>query len=215
MSTWGDLKTEFAARGFDYLSDTRRAYLLTAAITFLEAMDYWPWRVVEVTTLTDAAGVLSTNGSPTDVIESVYYVDQKVMLNPRTLVELRDDFGDLTRAGTPMYWYVDTQLDISGNPLATTSLKVFPVAANANCVLRYYQGTNVPVDDGDSVIQPFQAESIILNLASQSAYRDSDNHQAAEALQLQIDRELMALRAMSFAQRGDGPDHFIRVTECW
>lgn len=102
---------------------------------------------------------------------------QGYFLEPYTLEEIQTEFGTLTTTGSPTYWY-----------RTTTGVATYPVTTDTVTV-RYWKRTPV-LTESDTPASPADHHMLIVDMAVQLAYRDSDNHQAAEGLQVDIDRQL-------------------------
>lgn len=173
---FSELKAELAARGFDYLSDTRRGQYVNAGYHEFNEEDLWSWRVDTDT------GSSPLTVSDLGVIEEVVDTGN----NSRPLVaedrrNLRDWYGDLTTTGTPEFFYRDGATTVRTYPVGgTLSLRHFKLAADLT-------GTDTP-------IIPTRYHLLIVDYAARRAYNDSDNQQAAGLVEAEIQRQLHKVR---------------------
>lgn len=180
---FSELKTELAARGFDYLSDTRLGrYINFACVEVDEPEDgmLWPYREASVT------GVPPIAIADLGVVEMVTNATTNCPITPadyRTLVERH---GDLSTAGTPCHWY-------TGTPAGVQELATYPVST-ASINVQYYRVPPTLVSDGDIPLAPVRFHNVYVDVAVRMAYRDSDNHQEAALLQAEIDKTLNRMR---------------------
>jgi hypothetical protein len=194
---FSELKTELAARGFDYLSDTRLGQYINQAVAELDETELWPYREESVT------GTAPLAISDLGTIEQVINVSQSNRsLDPGEYGDLVAMFGDLSVDGTPSYYYVAWP---SGVPTVAT----YPESSDTIGV-QFYRVTGEMTGSSDTPAAPTRFHGLIVSIAVREAYRDSDNHQAAEALQAQIDRDLNRMRAALFTDQVQGAS-FIRI----
>lgn len=167
--TLAELKTELAARGFDYLSDTRRGLFINQARAELDDLFLWPYR------LTIATGASPLTVSDLGVIESV--LDTANSSVALSAVEWSGLAGlDTTTTGTPSRFYVDNGV-----------VRTYP--AGGTLSVRHFK---IPPDISDSQqpLAPARFHDVIVDIAARNAYFDRDNPDAANALQAKIDRRV-------------------------
>ena len=174
------LKTELSDRGFAYLSDARRGQYINWARAELDAMFAWPYRLTFATGPDSGATIISD----LDQVKAAY-----LETTPNTQLELvdrwwlLDRYGDLATTGTPSFAYVTEG--------SSTAVAPFPVGAgDVNLHVLYYR---VPTDlsvSTDTPLAPPRYHGLYVDLAVEQAYRDSDNHAAAESLRVAIERKL-------------------------
>lgn len=194
-----NLKDELAARGFDHLTDTRLGQYVNWARGELDDMFRWPYREKSVT------GVAPLTVADLGVIEAVTNETQHYTLRPYPFGGLLEDFGDLSLTGTPSFYYVAWP---SGVPVVAT----YP-ASTQTIGVQYWQ---VPPDLGagsDTPLAPRRFHGLLVDLAVRRAYRDRDNHEAAETLQKEIDRQVQVMvAALLGGQQVQGAASYAQVT---
>lgn len=177
-----ELKAELAERGFDYLSDTRQGRYINDARAELDGMFRWPYRL----TFTTAAGNGAATAADLDVVDFVQYPESTGQTLPVVdKVWLTDTYGNRGISGTPAYAYV-----VQG---VTPSVVLYPQGpSDQDFYVSYYK---VPADltGTDTPLAPTRFHNLIVDLAVERAYRDSDNHSAAEQLRVSIERRLAAM----------------------
>jgi hypothetical protein len=197
--TFNDLQVELYARGYDYLNqdtagrDRAKRWLNQSYLGLCDAYP-WPFLETEVTalppvTIVDLGAVLEVR-DPTTVTKLTYW-------EHRDLTDLSED---LTTTGTPTYWYLED-----------TTLKVYPVGTDAVTV-RYRK---VPVElaaDGDPLVVPCRFLDVVVNGAVVKAYLDSDNFDAAGALQQVVDRQVQDMAA-ALMVRNESSTDFVQITD--
>lgn len=194
--TYAELKAELAARGFDFL-DARLGTYINSAAAELDETELWPYREdFEVGTAPLAISDLGT-------IEQVINTSRSSLsLDPAEYGDLVAWYGDLSVDGTPTYFYVAWP---SGVPTVAT----FPESTDTISV-QYYRVTAEMVGAADTPASPSRWHKLIVDMAVREAYRDSDNHGAAEGLQVQIERDLARMRNALFSAQVQGPG-FVRI----
>lgn len=166
------LKTELSDRGFTALGDTRLGQYINAGYHEFNEEHLWPWRI---DTETGAAPLTVTDlGTIEEVVNTANGSTPLCGEDRRTL---RDAYGDLTRTGTPEYFYRDDQTTIRTYPVGgTLSVRHYKVAAD--------------LTGADTPIIPSRYHLLIVDYAVRQAYRVMDNHSAAEHLDVEIQRRL-------------------------
>lgn len=202
LATYADMTQELADRGFDYLSATRRGNFITWAYQELDEAAQWPWR----SNVTTGAAPLNYAGiGGGTIVDEVIDTTNKQALTPATMDDLLENFGDLSTAGTPQYWYAD--IVSSG----TSQIKVYPAAAVNLQVIGYRQ----PTDPATSILMPTRWLRLVVDIAVRMAYRDADNHEAAAALAQQIENDKMnMLNALMFPATPNSVSG-VQITEQW
>lgn len=184
------LKTEFAARGFDYLSDARQEYYLQRGYQFVCDSDNWPF--LEATTTGDAPLTISDLRT----VEAVTDADQSIKLVPIDPREV-SDFDLLTTNGSPyLYW-------IGGGD----TINVYPVATNSLSV-RYYKIAPSLTAGTDSLI-PSRFELVVVDAAVYYAYLDSDDFDAAQIVKGVRDEGIQQMREVLIDPQIDLPAQHI------
>jgi hypothetical protein len=194
--TFAEMVAEVAARGFDDMNDgTRLQRYVNDAFHELEEEEFWRTRE------NSANGVAPLGISDLGTIEMVVNSTGDPLM-PFEWSELVEMFGDLSTTGTAFAYY-------TGTPSGTTEVATYPVDTTTITV-QYWRvssdltGTNTPTTI------PARFHKVIVNIAVREAYRDSDNHAAAESLQAQIDRDLAKMRKALLTDQVQGPS-FIRI----
>ena len=194
---FAELVAELQARGFDDLDSdgTRAGRFVNAAYLELCGLHQWPFLEESAT------GVAPLALSDLGTIEVVLDLDRNVELAPREYRDLIADYGDLSTTGTAVFYYL-------ANPSGTLQVATYPVSTNTIGV-QYWE---VPGDltGTDTPVVPARYHDIIVDLAVCRAYRDSDNHAAAEALQAHVDRRVSQMVNQQFAQQIQGPG-FVQI----
>lgn len=189
------MKTELGDRGFSYLTDARLGQYINWARGELDDLALWPYRS---TTQSGSAPLTVTD---IGTIESVYESVVKKVLRPADRRDLLQFYADLALTGTPDFYYIDNGV-----------VKTFPVGGTID--VRHYKippdltGTDVP-------LAPTRFHQVIVDIATRMAYRDSDNHAAAEALQGQIDRDVWRMMESLLVGQVQGPQSAVQLVEGW
>jgi hypothetical protein len=195
--TFDELKTELAARGFDMLSDDRLGRYVNQAAAELDETELWPYR--EQFASGEAPLAIEDLGTIEQVINSS---QSSVSLDPMDYGDLVAMYGDLSVDGTPSYYYTAWP---SGVPTVAT----YPESEDTISV-QYWAVSEEMSADADLPAAPARFHKLIVDMAAREAYRDSDNHGAAEGLQVQIDRDLARMRNVMFTDQVQGAS-FIRI----
>jgi hypothetical protein len=194
---FSELKTELKARGFDDLSDARAGVYVNAARAELDRLALWPWREKSVT------GTAPVTVSDLGTIEKVLNTSQSDAplrkVDYQTLIEC---YSDLSTAGSPWAYYVAWP---SGSPVVAT----YPTSSDTIGV--QFWRVSPTLTGTDTPLSPENAHYLIVDLAVRRAYRDRDNHQAAESVQSEIDRQLDGLLVQFPPGIADGPDAYVGV----
>lgn len=188
---FSELVDEVQARGFDYLSDTRAGRYVNTAYLELCGLHQWPF--LEESAIGTAPLAISDLGT----IEAVIDQDLNRELFPVEYRDLLAAYGDLSTTGVAEFYYI-------ANPSGTLTVATYPVTTNTIGV----QFWEVPAEltGTDTPVVPARYHDLIVDLAVCRAYRDSDNHSAAEALQAHVDRRVLQMVNQLFAQQVQGPD---------
>jgi hypothetical protein len=172
------LKTELAARGFDYLSDTRQGYFINAARHELDMMELWPYRITTLTAQTPPVTITDL-GTVAEVIDTG---NGSVAIAAMDRGELRHSYSDLTITGTPSYFYVDNG-----------TLQTYPIGGTLS--IRYYKRTADLSGATDLPLSPTQYHLLIVDMASRWAHKDSDDNMVLPTLSAEIERQVALMRA--------------------
>lgn len=197
---FSELKTELAARGFDYLSDTRLGQYINWARAELDDTELWPYREESAT------GTAPLSISDLGTIEAVIDTTTSLPLEAWDYRDLLHSYGDLSVDGSPQFYYL-------ANPSGTPEVATYPESSNTIGV-QYWEVTP-DLTGTDTPLAPSRFHKIIVDMAARECYRDADNHQAAEALQVQIDRDLWRMREALLVGSTQGPQARVQITEGW
>lgn len=190
--TFDELKTEFYARGFEYLNEIGAAnpddragrWLNQAYLEICEAED-WPF-------LTSTA----TGNSPLTITDlgTVEFVRDETngqilrAIDPRDIAEV----SSLSQTGTPEFFYIDNGV-IQVYPVSTVSLSV-----------RYWKIASELVGTTDTPLIPTRYQYAIVDYAVARAYMDSDSPEYAAAARLDGDKLVSLMRdRLLFRQHQD------------
>lgn len=186
------LKTELAARGFDYLTDARRGQFINDARAELDNGSKWPYREASVT------GTAPLIVSDLGRVEAVTNESMHYQLRPGSYQALLDEFGDLSLTGLPVLFYVAQP---AGEPVIAT------YATNGDTIgVQYWKRTPMLSADEDTPLAPADYHLLIVDMATVRAYMDRDNYQGAQSLQGWVDRRLAQMQNDLLAGRQDaGP----------
>lgn len=198
--TFAELKQELADRGFSFLSDARLGRYINQARAELDESDLWPYR--EASVVGSAPLAIPDLGT----IEAVVDVESQP-LHPADYRDLLDYYGDLSTAGSATHYYI-------ASPGGTLEVATFPMTGEPIGV-QYWKITPELSAPTDTPVAPSRYHKIIVDMAVREAYRDSDNHGAAEQLQSQIDRDLVRMRETVLVQTAQGPVSYVHTTVCW
>lgn len=216
--TFTDFKASLAGRGFDFLTDAQLGYYVNAAANEIITSDYWPWRKFSPTAMsTTTAG---TNGLDRDGAVTGAAVDcliESVQLLEGGLYRTLDfvpwaDYLTATgsKSGTPLYWTVQYQTSYG----AAGIVAIWPASGGESVRINSYNVSVTMAAGGDSPNIPPTAWNLLVDIAVRMAYRDTDNHQSAEALQVQIARDLDRLRLNS-VEHPNGVNGYVERTMDW
>lgn len=190
---FAELKAEVQARGFNHLDSdgTRAGRFVNTAYLGLCGMYQWPF--LEESATGTAPLAISDLGTVEAVIVTS---DSNRELTPSTYQWLVAEFGDLSTDGTPEYWY-------RANPSGTFQVATYPESSETIGV-QYFE---IPAEltGTDTPVVPARYHDILVDMAVCMAYRDSDNHAAAEALQAHVDRRVLQMVNQLFNEQIQGP----------
>lgn len=178
-----ELLTEFYSRGTDYLSEDAAGTLRAGRWVnqaYFEILNIQAWPFLEAsTTGTSGAGFVSipdlrrirwvrdVSGSP-------------VALSRVSPDDLAYDEVDFTQTGTPEYYYVEFGNTVRAYPVGGTVEVHYIKRVNA------MTGTDTPLFREDY-------HDLIIDRAMVKAYKDSDNFEAAAALQQEFNAGLLTM----------------------
>lgn len=162
-------------------------------IAYLQLCGMYQWPFLEESAVGTAPLQITDLGTVEAVIVTS---DSNRELVPAEWRWLVATYGDLSVDGTPEYYYV-------ANPSGTLQVATYPESTETIGV-QYFE---IPAEltGTDTPVVPARYHDIVVDLAVCMAYRDSDNHGAAEALQAHVDRRVGQMVAEQFSQQVQGP----------
>lgn len=198
--TFAALKAALASRGFSYLTDAQLGQLINDAMHDLDEMFQWPYREASAT------GTAPLTIADLGTVEAVLDTTNQTVLKHASYGDLLTMYGeDLSTAGNPWYWYLAWP---SGSPEVAT----YPVGTGTIGV-QYWRVMADLSGSTDSPASPSRFHGIIVDLAVQAGYRDSDDHQQAEALQAQIDRRVGRMLTALMTDQGPRFHHILYASD--
>ena len=194
--TFADLKGELAARGFDYLSDTRQGQFINRSYQEMAEERDFPY--LQATT----TGVAPLTISDLRTVESVSNATQDYKLSPLDRRNLTDFAHDLTTVGTPSYWYMTT----------ADTLAVYP-ANTTDTLTVYYWKVPATMAGTDTPAIASRYHLLIVDGAVAYAYADSDNYDAAQqAFALWEAGKIRMAETLVQNQRDQANDYIVSIT---
>lgn len=193
---FSELKTELAARGFDYLSDTRLGRYINLARAELDDSDLWPYLEKSVT------GTAPVTVTDLGHIEAVLDIVTGLPLTAMAFTDLNATYGPLNNIGTPCFYYVAWP---DGDPVVAT----YPTSNEIG--VQYWKVT-LDLSGTDTPAAPTRFHYLIVDMAARMAYRDADDADAAAAIQAEIDKSLLRMRFALGCVVQDGPADYVRTT---
>ncbi len=179
-------RTDFFARGFDYLNDggaglTRTKALYNQAYTDLCEEDYWPFLLT-----TNAAVVPPQAFTDIREVRSVSYPGggPGYKLWHKPLDEILEEYGENTTTGSPLWWYLDESAGV-------TTFRVYPVSTGTLTV-RYWKVPAELVADADEPVIPNRFRRLIVEgMVRVAAAEDSPEAARAAEAERQLGLNLM------------------------
>lgn len=193
------MRTELAARGFDYLSDTRKDYFLNRAYHQLCEMEPWPF----LRTTTSGTAPLTIS----DLRQIVYVTDSTNDTELEGIDErtVRDGDPDLSSAGTPELWFLT----------GSGTLNVYPANTSHTISVVYYKVPSDLASGADAPIAPARYHYLIVDGAAILAYRDSDNFEASRALKEDWAIEVEDMSNSLLSRNYQNPDTIVGSSDGW
>lgn len=210
-SAFSSLRTEFYARGFDYLeypsgTHTRANRFINQGYMDILSAEDWPFLIQS---LTDFAPLSITGGA----VDELRTVEQVIDLTTNTRLEPIDrrdiPGGQLTLAGNPQYYWLERNYM---NTSSTANVKVWPTNTTHSIKLWYYAYPNVLSADADLHVIPQRYEGAIIQYAIAYAYMDADNPQMAAVARAEGDRIVNQMRIHMLWDSVDFPDGVQRIS---
>lgn len=160
MATFAELKAAVLARGFNRLTDGQRGEYVNSAITEVDGAYPWPYR------LTTTSGTAPLTVSTLGEIDSVENTTQDYQLEPVPRKLLLDWYGDLSRTGSPQFYFVNWS---AGSQTVTT----YPTNSDSLSVRHYAIPTALSAA-GDTPAAPARFHlSVYVPVACRMAASDS------------------------------------------
>lgn len=191
------LKQELADRGFAHLSDARRGQYVNWARAALDDLDLWPYRE------RSATGTPPLAIADLGVVEMVINMTLTTPLQPVAWQTLVDNYHDLAQDGTPLYYYL-AQPD-GGSPKVAT----YPFGSSSTIGVQYWRVTPELAADDDTPLAETRFHGLIVDMAAEQAYRDVDNHDAADRLQARIKERQGDMRFALLVRQVQAADRMI------
>ncbi len=193
----GTLRTEFLARGFDFLSSTRANQFINDGYHGVCEWESTQWPFLETTTTGTAPLTIS------DLREILYVVDTTTndRLEQADSRDIIDMDPALSTAGTPRRYWLD----------GLTTLRLWQTNTSDSLSVRYIK---VPTDlssDSDTPVLPTRYHRLIVDMAEVVAYEDASDFQNAQAKRQLLEEKLQRMSAVLVLRNDDDPD-YIQVT---
>ncbi len=192
-AAFSDLLNELYARGYDHLAQnaasvTRARRFINQANAEVELAEHWPFRKL---TVQGVAPLQITDVQDIDTVVDTGNADSELdWMSERELTVY-----DLTRTGTPAWWW-RSNLQVNVYPVAATTIEV-----------RYWATPVLLVSDADTTRVPLRFMDAIVDSAVRRAAKDRDNPTAVALAQQELDRSLNLMRVTLL----DMPRHQARV----
>lgn len=158
-------RTELEERGFDSLSPTRQAMYLNHGKDALENVWPWPW----LRTTTSGTSPLSIPD-----LKTVLWVQTSTGLELRGVDEqyIAGMGWSFTQTGPASYWWLQGE----------STLQTIPLDTSTSLSVTYLKFSPALSDDGDEPLFNERWDMNWIDLSVVEAYRDSDDHDAADRL---------------------------------
>jgi hypothetical protein len=162
---FAELKTEFARRGFDYIDATTAGRWINQAYAEICAHRRWPF--LEANTAGNSPLSISDLGA----IQTVRITSGSTVLHHEYKHTLLDKGESLAQAGTPTRYYLNTGNEINVHPADVTAISV------------HYWKVPAVLTGTDTPLIPLRYHNLIVDGAVRRAYLDTDNFEAAAAVE--------------------------------
>lgn len=195
LTTRADLIARLLAEGFKYLGDARAGEMVDQAASDVVLEELWPQRLVsETIAYTPLAPPSGALGQVVSVVDSV----TKRPLEPSTMDDLRERYGDLSENGTPRTYYLD-EVDgqVSSFPVATT-----PLWVRHYTKLPWKLGGYTPANNDTPRIDVAFRDLILLR-AKVAAFNDTNEEDRAAATMSLYDSRLEEARSVLLKPQRD------------
>lgn len=192
LTTFADLTTELAARGFDYLSSTRQGHYINAA--YVELCEQARWLFL----LTSTTGTAPITIADLRTVESVEIASTQTKLRPLDRRHLTDSDPALDQTGVPDTYYFTGQTTIAVHP-ANTSLSL---------TVRYWKFPAV-LSGTDEPVVPLRYRIAIVDYAAARAYMDAGERAHAHAARTEGDRMVQFMYESLLDPQADGSSQYV------
>ena len=188
------LTAELAARGFDYLSTSRRLqYVNDAYLLDICESESWPFLHAS------EEGTAPLTIADLRSVEAVLNATQNQKLTPLDPREITESYDtDLTTTGTPNFYYIDSQ----------TTISVYPANTSDTLLVRYWKAPEA-LSGSESPVLPSRFHSLIVDYAVARAYEDSDDYELAQNARENADGRLAKMRESLLGWNRDLPDEYV------
>lgn len=168
-----ELKAELAARGFDYLSDTRLGRYIGIGYSEACAQALWPFLAAS------QSGTMPMTITDLGTVESVEYAAEGRKLVPIDRRILTDEYPGLSDVGTALWYYLSTAGQVA----------VYPAQASGSFTVRYYKRP-ATLTGTDTPVIPTEWHYVIVDYAAAKAYSDNGDVDQALAARQEGDRTI-------------------------
>jgi len=195
--TFATLKTELAARGYDYLGNTRQGRFINRGYSMLNDEYTWAYLETEVTaqtapvTISDLDQILYVADATTGT--ELYGDDQRTI-----------SIADPGRANTGSA----TSWNIKGG----TVLNVYPADTSASLTIRYIQVPDELSADTDEPLTPQRYRNLITDAAVYLALKDNDEFDSALSAKTLWDYEVLKMYSRLSGQNSQNPDSIVSTS---
>lgn len=190
----GDLRTELAARGFDYLPASRLNQFVNDAY-LLDVCGSHDWPFLEAS----STGTAPLTIADLQTIESVIDTTGQYKLHPLDRRNITDNNYSVDQEGTPQFYYVT----------GGDTIRCFPKNNASQIAVRYWKVPDSLATDTDEPLVPERFRSLIVEAAVRRAYEDDDEWEQAAAAEQRFDIRLRAMAEVLLVQQHDQPDDYI------
>jgi hypothetical protein len=180
------LRTELSDRGFDELSSARLGSFINQGRAELDNLYCWPYRLTSASgasplTITDLGTIEEVADTAQSGSPPLDYADRR---------SLRDSYGDITRTGSPSFFFIDNGV-----------VRTYPVGGTL--AVRYYKRTPLLVADADTPLAPVDYHLLYVDFAARWAAKDGFQ---PDGLSADILRQVQIMVADLFGQQIVGSD---------
>lgn len=192
-----ELTSEFLARGFDYLSNSKALGYLNDAY-LVDICGDQDWSFLEAS----ATGTAPLTLSEFETLEYVIDTTAERKLLPLDRRLLTDNYPTLSETGMPSFYYL-TEGKV---------LNVFPTNTTDSLLVKYWK-TPVRLTGSASPLVPERFHSLIIDGAAARAYEDSDDYELAENANTKFQLRLQKMREALLGPFRDGTKDYVQITD--